>query len=228
MIKDNFDKCVELVLTLNPNDVKFNEEEFNFAMRRYLCGDKERLTQLNFVFACDWLLKDFIEQDRTSFEDFEDEVMEAYSFAADLKVEPIMRFRPYRTYLRNATEWYFEKSRSEKLERNMHLNLVPNVRVEDLEDEMSEDAIYAPTREREVRAYLEGFSKRCSLSQKRIEIAEDNLGFYGEPMSRYEVAQKHGVTKEQVLCASAKYLRELRREAFDHPSRFPLDNPYKK
>lgn len=228
MTKDNFDKCVELVISLNPQNVDFCEDEFNFAMRRFLCGDKERLTQLNFVYACDWLLKDYIEEDKTSFEEFEDEVMDAYLFATQMKVEPIMRFKPYRTYLRNQTAKYFEKAREEKLEKNMQLNYQTSLNIEYVEDENAEQEIYGSLREKETKAYLDRFSKRCKMSPKRIEIAEDNLGFYGEEKTREETAKKFGVTKEQVLCASAKYLRELRQDVFAHPSKFPLDNPYKK
>ena len=228
MTKDNFDRCVELVLALNPNDVQFNEEEFNLAMRRYLCGDKERLTQLNFVFACDWLLKDYIEEDKTSFEDFEDEVMEAYSFVSDLAVEPIIRFRPYRTYLRNKTAKYFEKSREERLEKNLQLNLVPNCRIEEVEDEMAEEEIYSAVRQKEIKKYLDRFAKKCSLTDKRLSIAQDNLGLIGDAQTRQETASQHHVTKEQVICASAKYMRELRKEVYEHPNRFPLETPFDK
>ena len=228
MTNDNFDKCVDLVLSLNPKDVQFNEEEFNLALRTYLAGDREALTQLNFVYACDWLLKDYIEENRTSFRDFEDEVMDAYIFASSIQTDPIMRFRPYRTFLKHQTENYFQKLREERLEKNLQLNLVPNCKIEDVEDEKAEQEIYDYVTGKEVKRYLERFVKKCSMSQKKKEMAEDYLNFSGEKGTRRETAKKFGATKEQVLCASAKYLRELRKEVASNPNKFPLETPYDK
>ena len=225
MTEEKIDSCVELVIKYNPTDEHFSKEEYSRLLYAHQNGDTgatDKLRQLTFNYCLDWLLKDYIENDRNP-EEFEDEIMDSYMFSTTMPLD-IHRFGAFSKALNRELGKFFEKSRADKLEKNIYLNYEWDGRIQDIVDEESQEAFDIGGSDRDIYELLERYNRRYKkMTDERKQVAIEALGIFTEEHGRKEIAQKYGLSQEQVLATTAKYLRDLRKECFEESTKLGKD-----
>ena len=218
MTKDErFERAIEYLVSLNPNDEQLTEAKFYALAAAIYRGEElatENLRQLIFYRACEWVLKDYIEEDR-DFDEFEDDVMEAYLFSKETSLPPFNEYKKFKKTLDERIENFFVKHREVKKEKNVYLNYDWQNLSHEIIDEKAERQIYDYSSTEEIARMIKEFNEsHPSISEEKKQMAIDATGIFTGSVDFKTVAKKYKTTRQKVATTTSKYLMLLRKECF--------------
>ncbi len=214
IIDEKFDKGIEVMLSLNPENKQLTENEFytvRLSQYKGEVGAEENLRNLVFYHACDLVLKDYIEECR-GFGEFEDDIMEAYMLSQTMELPSFNNYPRFMKTLDKKVSTYFKKIKQEQKEKNLYLNFEWDNRIHEIPDEEAEKNIYKQVDRKSVRNIISKIDEKSNMAKKKQEVARKSIC---EGYTKDEIAKEYGMTREQILNAISRYLMKIRKEVSD-------------